>query len=66
MDELLTLLQNNARTSVEDLARELGTTPADVAERIDRYERDGVIRGYRAMISDDLTADDRVTAVIEA
>ena len=59
MDELLTLLQNNARTSVEDLARELGTTPADVADRIDRYERDGVIRGYRAMISDDLTADDR-------
>ena len=34
MDELLTLLQTNARTSVEDLARELGTTPADVAERI--------------------------------
>ncbi|MBR4190793.1 MAG: Lrp/AsnC family transcriptional regulator [Kiritimatiellae bacterium] len=65
MDELLTLLRNNARTSVEDLARELGTTPADVAERIDRYERDGVIRGYRAMISDDVTADDRVTAVIE-
>ena len=31
MDELLTLLRNNARTSVEDLARELGTTPADVA-----------------------------------
>lgn len=65
MDELLTILQRNARTSIEDMARELSLSPADVAERIEKYEKSGVIRGYRALINDDVTANDRVTAVIE-
>ncbi len=65
MDELLSILQNNARTSLEDLARILGSTPDEIARRIDEYEKSGAIRGYRTLLSDDLTAKSRVTAVIE-
>ncbi len=65
MDELLSLLKKNARTSVEDIARMLGTTTADVITRMEEYERNGTIRGYRTLINTDRIPDDSVTAVIE-
>ena len=65
MDELLNILKSNARTSVEDIAKMIRTTPADVAARIAEYEKAGTIRGYRALVNDDHLPDDTVTAVIE-
>ena len=65
MDELLNILKTNARTSVEDIAKMIRTTPADVAARIAEYEKAGTIRGYRALVNDDHLPDDTVTAVIE-
>ena len=65
MDELLHLLRQNARAPLEDLARELNSTPAAVAAKIDRLEQDGVILGYQAIVDAQKNAADIVTAVVE-
>jgi DNA-binding Lrp family transcriptional regulator len=65
MDELLKILQGNALESRENIARMLGTTPADVAARIADYEKRGIIRGYQAVLDDEAADGDKVTAVIE-
>lgn len=65
MDELLNILKKNARTSLEDIARMTRSTPAAVAARIEEYEKEGTLRGYRALINEDHLKEDRVTAVIE-
>lgn len=43
---LLSLLRQNARTSVSDLARRLHLSRSTVQNRIARLEASGVIRGY--------------------
>jgi DNA-binding Lrp family transcriptional regulator len=65
MDELLKLLQTNALESPENLARMMGITAADVSARIAEYEKQGVIRGYQAILNEDQLGLDKVTAVIE-
>jgi len=44
---LLEQLQGDARLSLAELGRRVGLSPPAVAERIQRMERDRVIRGYR-------------------
>lgn len=65
MDELLKLLQENAIESAENLAKMLGLEPKEVRARIAAYEKEGVIRGYQAIINEDQLQLGRVTAVIE-
>ncbi len=65
MDELLNILKKNARTSLEDIAKMTRSTPVAVAARIEEYEKEGTLRGYRALINEDHLKEDRVTAVIE-
>ncbi len=65
MDELLELLKKNALESPENLSRMLGLPVDEVKGRIARYERDGVIRGYRAVVNHDQLDLDQVTAAIE-
>jgi DNA-binding Lrp family transcriptional regulator len=65
MEELLKLLKKNADTSVEDLAKELNLTEAEVKKRIASYEKDGVILGYQAIIDANKASNGSVTAVIE-
>ncbi len=65
MNELLTLLKNNARETPEALARLLGLKPADVSARIDEYEKAGIIQGYQAVINEDKLDGAPVTAAIE-
>jgi Lrp/AsnC family transcriptional regulator, leucine-responsive regulatory protein len=48
--ELLSELQRDARLSLAELGRRVGLSAPAVAERLQRLERDGVIRGYRAEI----------------
>ena len=45
---LLDELQSDARLSLAELGRRVGLSSPAVAERLQRLERDGVIRGYRA------------------
>lgn len=65
MDDLLRILQENAREPVENIARMLGVSEDEVRARIAEYERKGLIRGYQAILHEDLLGGDRVTAVIE-
>jgi DNA-binding Lrp family transcriptional regulator len=65
MDDLLKILTQNARESVENIAKMLNSTPQEVEARISEYEKDGVIRGYQAIVHKDRLDSDRVTAVIE-
>ncbi len=65
MDELLHILQTNALESRENMARMLGVPAADVKQRIEDYEKSGVIRGYQAILNEDRLELDKVTAVIE-
>jgi Lrp/AsnC family leucine-responsive transcriptional regulator len=46
--QLLEQLQSDARLSLAELGRRIGLSAPAVAERLQRLERDGVIRGYRA------------------
>ncbi|AHD10070.1 Lrp/AsnC family transcriptional regulator [Phaeobacter gallaeciensis] len=48
---LLTLLRENARRPVADLARRLGLARTTVQARIERLETSGVISGYTLRIS---------------
>jgi DNA-binding Lrp family transcriptional regulator len=65
MDELITLLRHNARTSIEDLAKELELSEATVARQIAQLERDGVILGYLAVVDPQKVSGASVTATIE-
>ncbi len=65
MDELIPLLLRNARTSVEDLAKELNSTPEAIATRIEKLEADGVLLGYHAILDPLKVPGSPVTAAIE-
>lgn len=65
MDTLLKLLKKNARLSLEEIAVILGTSIDDIAARIEDYEKRGYIKGYTAILNDELADKDSVTAFIE-
>src|ERR1039457_7564801 len=65
MDELLKILQANATESRENIAKMLNISVAEVNQRIAKYEKSGVIRGYQAILNEDQLNLDTVTAVIE-
>jgi len=49
--QILNLLQENARTSNAEIARQIDMAPSAVLERIRRLEAKGVIQGYEARIN---------------
>ncbi|WP_128223625.1 Lrp/AsnC family transcriptional regulator [Halobacteriaceae archaeon SHR40] len=64
-DEIVELLRENARYSVEDIARQTGSDRETVGAAIDELEADGVIRGYKAVVDREQLDDERVRAVVE-
>jgi Lrp/AsnC family transcriptional regulator, leucine-responsive regulatory protein len=48
--EIVRILQENARTSNAEIARQLGMAPSAILERIRKLEERGVIRGYSALV----------------
>ena len=65
MDELLKLLRKNALESTKNLAKILKISERQVKERIATYEKEGIIRGYQAIVDEDRLDLNRVRAVIE-
>ena len=63
--KLLRLLEENSRLSTEQLATLTGMSPEEVAGEIDRYEREGIIRSYGAIIDWEKTERNYVSALIE-
>ena len=67
MEEILHLLQENARCSVEDLAAMTKKTPDEVRSIMKKLEGDGTIVKYAAIVNSDklLNGNSIVRAVIE-
>ena len=56
---ILRLMQDNARISNADLARELGMAPSGVLERVKKLEAKGVIQQYTARINPEALQQNR-------
>ena len=66
MDErILSIIEKNSRIDRKELAVLLGMEEADVKERLQKLEDDGVICGYHTMIDWDKTDVEKVMALIE-
>ncbi len=63
--KLLKLLSRDSRTSEADMAVMLGITEEEVHREIAEMEREGVIRGYKAVIDWERLDDAYVSAIIE-
>jgi len=48
--KLITLLQENARTPLKNLANQVFLSSPATAARIERLEKDGIIKGYSAQL----------------
>ncbi len=67
MDEILEILEKDCRTSVEDIAKMLKKKPESIKQAIKKYEKEGVVLKYKAVINKQLIkeTDSEVRALIE-
>lgn len=65
MNELLHLLKTDARLTNAQLADMLGRSEKEIADEIHALETKGVIRGYTAIINEELVESTEVEALIE-
>ncbi len=63
-NKLLQLLWQDGRASVKALAGKLGLARSSVSERMSRLQRDGVIRGYRVEVAEDVRPQPQVFAFL--
>ena len=64
MDQLLSLLSENARLTTCQLAAMLNLPEAEVTEKIARYEKEGIIRGYKAIVNWEKIDKNKASALI--
>ena len=64
-ERILGIMEKNSRIELKELAILLGMEETDVANSLERMERDGIICGYHTMIDWDSTDVEKVTALIE-
>ena len=55
--QLLDLMRRDARIPISELARAVNLSAGPVSRRIDRLERQGVIKGYVTVIDDQVAGD---------
>ena len=48
--QLLRLLQNDAKLTVKELAKEVNLSPSPVFERVKRLEQEGYVKKYAAIL----------------
>ena len=65
MEQLLKLLENNARLTEDDLGAMLDKTPAQIHEMMERARAKGYIRGYKTLVNWEKFSAAKVQAVIE-
>ncbi|MFT4921789.1 MAG: DNA-binding Lrp family transcriptional regulator [Haloarculaceae archaeon] len=63
--EVLDLLRENARYSVEDIARQIDADAETVEEEIATLESEGVVKGYRAVVDWEQLEEEQVRAAVE-
>jgi DNA-binding Lrp family transcriptional regulator len=62
---LLKLLNKNCRASLEELSTMTGRTVEEVAAEMDALEKEGIVRGYKAVIDWERLDNTYVSALIE-
>jgi DNA-binding Lrp family transcriptional regulator len=67
MDEILEILEKDARTTPEDIGKMLKKKSKDIKDAIKKYEKDGVILKYKTVLNKDLVREEesRLRALIE-
>lgn len=67
MDPILEILEKDARTSLEEIAKLTKLKKQEVKKKIAKYEKEGVILKYKTVINRELSKDDSkgVRALIE-
>jgi len=65
MDEILVLLEKDGKMTVKQIAAALDRSEAEVLAAIAKYEADGTILKYTALINHDNLNEQGVTALIE-
>lgn len=65
MNNLLKYLDTDGRLTTEQLSVMAGMNEEDVKKQLLRWEKEGVIRGYKAIIDWEKTDREYVTAIIE-
>ena len=65
MNTILQILADNARLTNEQLAAMTGKTTVEVAQEIDRLQREGIFKGYKAIVDWDKTDRSLCLARIE-
>lgn len=65
MDKLLELLNENSQFTISELSVMLDRSEEDVKSQIEFYEKEGIIKGYKALINWDKLAGSCVSAIIE-
>lgn len=65
MEQLLRILENNARIPIEDIAAMLDKTPEEVAAMMDEAVANGYIHGFEALVDWERAGVNLVEAIIE-
>ena len=67
MNEILEILEKNARATPEDISRMLKKSVSSVKQAIKKFQKQGLILGYKTIINKELVRDDdyQVRAIIE-
>ena len=67
MDEILEILEKDARATPEDIAKMLKKKPQKIKEAIKKFEKEGIILKYKTVVNKELVrdADAEVRALIE-
>lgn len=66
MDEILEILEDNARISIKDLVKLTGKKEKDIQKTITKLQKQGVIVKYKTVINKDLLKEEKnVVALIE-
>ncbi|MDD5081602.1 MAG: Lrp/AsnC family transcriptional regulator [Candidatus Omnitrophica bacterium] len=66
MDEILEILENNARVTLEDIQKLTGQGEKEIVKKIKQYEKNGVIVKYKTIINKQKIKEDKnVRALIE-
>ncbi len=64
-NQLLELLQRNARYTIKDLATMLDTDEKSIETAIEELENDGVICGYKTVVDHEKLDDGYVSAIVQ-
>jgi DNA-binding Lrp family transcriptional regulator len=63
--EILTILENDARTTAKQISAMTGTPSTEVTKQIKQAEKDRIILKYKAIVNWDKVKDEQVWALIE-